>query len=343
MTAFRKSFVGEDRQDLDPVISRAFDNYMKEYYEQDDSPRRVMLLVFEGSNAINEIRQRVGSPRALPGTISSTREKFAHCRITDGKIVYFEPTVFIPFDSKTAERGLRLFAEHSEKEPGVLEGIIDWDMRLRGLAEDRAKLEDYMEKVSKRLKRQGLPNSIQEEDLYLNIQRTIFMVKPPCLSEKPHLPGTFLSDISGVGRAIIGVRYFNMSVGQFEQFYGHLKEGALKDKPGEYERLCKTFTGHKPTASGKSSLGRQDARHACLAFVYEGPYMVPLLRDILGPTDPKKGCPGQVRFTYAHDKASNLTHGSDSADSYNREKMILNFDARDLPSLVATHFRQVSP
>jgi nucleoside diphosphate kinase len=53
--------------------------------------------------------------------------------------------------------------------------------------------------------------------------------------------------------------------------------------------------------------------------VLERDNAVTRLRELLGDTDSRKAAPGTVRALYGTDNQKNAAHGSDSADSFERE------------------------
>ena len=56
-----------------------------------------------------------------------------------------------------------------------------------------------------------------------------------------------------------------------------------------------------------------------LAMVFEGQNAIALSRQMIGATDPLNAATGSIRGDYTMDKQANLIHGSDSADSAERE------------------------
>ena len=56
-----------------------------------------------------------------------------------------------------------------------------------------------------------------------------------------------------------------------------------------------------------------------VAMVVEGPRAVEAFRALAGATDPVKATPGTIRGDYALEVQDNIVHGSDSADSAERE------------------------
>jgi len=333
MRALKDSFKGEKRRGVNKRMYDRFDRYIDREYIASRTPKRGMLLVFRGPDAVDQIRMRAGSPRTKRGVTGSTlREKYGHFEQDSiGRIIAFEPAVFIPFDEPTAERGLRIFADYSQQQPGILEGAVNVEKELREIGKDQ--LEYYLHTLSIHAS-DNLGREVTVEDLIPeNIHRTIFMVKPPVMGKKPHLAGEFLDYLAAEGRKIVGAHYFYMGVGQFNQFYRHLTE---KLTPEEYAKMCRDFTGYNPDAD--PSARTSDALHACFAFVYEGPFIVDVVRGIIGPTDPKKWRPGQIRHDYADDISRNAVHGTDSPIRFDTEARILGFDQPVLVDLVSKHY-----
>jgi nucleoside-diphosphate kinase len=56
-----------------------------------------------------------------------------------------------------------------------------------------------------------------------------------------------------------------------------------------------------------------------VAVVVEGPRAIEAFRALAGATDPVKATPGTIRGDYALEVQDNIVHGSDSADSAERE------------------------
>jgi nucleoside-diphosphate kinase len=56
-----------------------------------------------------------------------------------------------------------------------------------------------------------------------------------------------------------------------------------------------------------------------VAFVLEGPNAVAAARQVIGATDPIEADAGSIRGEYATEVTYNLVHGSDSAESAERE------------------------
>ncbi len=316
MQDFSRTFRGERKlKGTHPKIYSRFDRYIEEQYAQENQPKRVLLLVFRGDRAIDDVLEIVGSPRGSPNidgtTIRGTYGGFNTSK--NGRVTYFEPVVFIPNDPKTSNRGIGLFEDYAQDHPqGTLESLFDWNAEIKKI-QSMGLLEKFQERVYARTGIQP-----KDQDLPSNVQNSIFMVKPPVNGKHPHFPGVFLTYLAGLGRNIIGVHYFHMSVGDFNNFYGHLKDGALREKPEEFDGLCQMFTGYPSDAS--EALLTPDPDHACFAFIYQGPYIIPIIRDIVGPTNPTKWQPGQIRHDFGRNIQMNAVHATGDPNDYSRER-----------------------
>ena len=66
-----------------------------------------------------------------------------------------------------------------------------------------------------------------------------------------------------------------------------------------------------------------------VAMVFEGKNAIEVVRQTMGPTDPKKAPPGTIRGDLGIDMGRNLIHGSDSIESAEKEINIF-FDESEL-------------
>jgi nucleoside-diphosphate kinase len=124
--------------------------------------------------------------------------------------------------------------------------------------------------------------------------RTLIVVKPDAFERG--LTGEVLARFERKGLRIVALRQLQID----EEFAGrHYAEHT--DKP---------FFGELVEFITRGSL---------VAAVLAGPGAVEAARQVIGATDPLEAAPGSIRGDLALEVTFNLVHGSDSADSAERE------------------------
>src|SRR6266436_6210420 len=169
---------------------RATQELIREYVlknftgEKNGQHARVLFLIFRGPDALEKIDHTVGHivhERTSGETIRDTYGDY----ITDdsGKATYFEPGVLAVFDPKAAERDLKLWAEFSDSDGGILDRTV----RFRTNAQ---------------------------------VEKTLVLIKPDNFKFPNLRPGGVIEVFSRSGLTIIGFKVHCMSVAQAEEFYG---------------------------------------------------------------------------------------------------------------------------
>jgi nucleoside diphosphate kinase len=300
---------------------------------------RVMMLVFRGENAVNKIRNIVGhivNERTAGETIRDTFGDY----VTDkhGAVSYFEPAVLAPPDAQSAERGLRIWAQASDRDGGLLEDVLQYPAGA------------------------------------LNVQKTLVLIKPDNFRFPSARPGAVIDVFSRSGLYIIGAKIHRMTVAQAEEFYrpvldvlmDKLKEPtgararlAIEDEIGlpltdevqhklgdmlgpiagrdNWEAIVKFMSGMKPSecpAERRNDPGTEK----CFALVYQGVDAVRKIREVLGPTDPSKAPPGSIRREFGSTIMVNAAHASDSSENAEREMKIVQISENNLKPLIESYF-----
>lgn len=67
-----------------------------------------------------------------------------------------------------------------------------------------------------------------------------------------------------------------------------------------------------------------------IAMIVEGPNAISVVRTLMGATNPFNAAPGTIRGDFGLDLTKNLIHGSDSAESAQRE-IALFFEENEIP------------
>jgi len=292
---------------------------------QTGRPHRVMLLLFEGINAVDKIWHVTGPARVRAEHGETVRETYGeYVEDADGSVRYFEPAVLVGPTEERVRRTLSIWQRYAESDGGIVQSS--------GIFPDG------------------------------RIERTLVMLKPDNFRVPSLRTGSIIDVLSGAGLRIIGIKKFKMTVAQAEQFYGPVVEAlsrkfkdigtdravaALSREFGfevpaaacrelcgnlgmifakcQFEEIVEFMTGHRPSKvleEDKATAGHEE----CLALVYEGVDAVAKIRDILGTTDPSKARPGSVRREFGSNIMVNAAHASDSPENAEREMAIINVD-----------------
>jgi nucleoside diphosphate kinase len=296
--------------------------------------RRVMMLMFEGDDAVRKIWQVTGSATLRLGSGESIRDTYGDYVLDEQNTVkYFEPAVLVGPTIKRVAATLKLWAKFSGRDGGIVEG-----------ASDVGKGGD--------------------------VEKTLVLLKPDNFQFHSSRPGNIVDLLSLSGLRIVAVTKFRMTVSQAEEFYGPVREslrGRFKtsgkkraadalsrefglevpedvvdsvcDRLGpvvasrEFENIVEFMTGYRPSACSESEK-RAPGREECLALVYMGTHAVRKIRSILGPTDPSKAKPGSVRREFGSNIMVNAAHASDSAENARREMEIIRVEEDTVSPLV---------
>ena len=296
--------------------------------------RRVMMLLFQGDDAVRKTRSVIGNigPERRGG--ETIRDTYGDLIMDeDAEVRYFEPAVLAAPTPEEAESKLRIWAEHSDTDGGVLENVISYQPNEKG-------------------------------------QRTLVLIKPENFRFPTGRPGNMIDFFSRTGLFIVAVKVHRMSVAEALEFYGPVREvlrSKLQDMVGSKARatLEKEF-GFKLTAQHEQQLGKllgpsfgdnqfenivrfmsgrapsettpeeqkKPGTEKCIALVYEGVEAVRKIRDILGPTDPSKAPPGSIRREFGQTIMVNAAHASDSEENALREMAIVNVGENNFRQIV---------
>lgn len=323
----------------------AKEHLLAEYIRREYAPdaasgkgHRVMMLLFEGEDAVRKIYSVTGTVTPKWGSGLSIRDTFGDYVLNaDGSLRYFEPAVMVGPSVERAGRTLRLWAKYSETDGGIVGGALD----------------------------------VQHDE---SAEKTLVILKPDNFRSQNLRAGSIVDILSSSGLRIVAARKFCMTVAQAEAFYAPVKVtleskfpelsveklgGALSREfgfsvdagelqhicqrlaPGfshwQFENIVEFMTGYRP-----SSLSVEEKEHAakneCLALIYEGPAAVQTIREILGTTDPTKARPGSVRREFGSCIMVNAAHASDSPENAEREMNIINVAADTIRPYVERYY-----
>jgi len=267
---------------------------------------RVLFLIFRGPDAVDKIHQVVGHivhERTSGETIRDTYGDY----ITDDsdKVVYFEPGVVTAFEPGAVERDLKLWADFSDSDGGIVDYAVPF------------------------------PPGAQ-------IEKTLVLIKPDNFRFPNLRPGGVIEVFSRTGLSIIGFKVHQMSVAQAEEFYGpvlHVLEKKLGSKSSRenWESIIEFMAGRKPSECPPQDRDAPGTEKS-IAIVYQGLDAVRKIRDVLGPTDPAKAPPGSIRKEFGQTIMVNAAHASDSIENAKREMAIIRIDENNFKPLIENFY-----
>jgi nucleoside diphosphate kinase len=324
-----------------PETCKLIADYILRSYAPDPAtgkPRRVILLLFEGEDAVAKIWSVTGSVTMQWGTGQTIRDTFGDYIVDEnGNVRYFEPAVLVAPTKERARASLSLWTSYSASDGGIIEHAVD------------------------------VPDGE-------GVEKTLVLLKPDNFQFHTSRPGSIVDALSASGLRIIGMKKINMSVTQAEQFYekipeilknkfqesgwervaealGHAlgleipKETAIKVTEhlaplyakNQFEQLIRFMTGYLPsrcTPEDRDKPGTEE----CLAIVYKGYDAVRKIRNLVGATDPRKAGYGSIRREFGTDVMVNAAHASDSVQSAEREIAILKVAEDNITPLVRQYY-----
>jgi len=298
--------------------------------------RRVMMLLFRGDEAVRKVRAVVGnlSPEHRSGdTIRGTYADLIADEET-GQVRYFEPAVLAAPNAEEVETKLKLWAQFSDSDGGVLENVTTYQ-----------------------------PGETPE--------RTLVLIKPDNFRFATGRPGNVIDFFSRTGLYIVGAKVLHMSTAQAEEFYGPVREylrtklndtigaraketvekefgfkipaaaqKAIGDALGpvfgdnQFENIVRFMSGRAPSECPSEKEKNLPGTEKCVALIYEGVNAVKKIRDVLGPTDPSKAPPGSIRREFGSTIMVNAAHASDSAENARREFGIINVGKNNFREII---------
>ncbi len=299
---------------------------------------RVLLLVFKGEDAVAKIKATVGhivNERTSGETIRDTYGDYI--ADANGEVSYFEPGVLAPPDEVSAERDLKLFAEYSDRDGGLLDTAIQFPAGSK-------------------------------------VEKTLVLIKPDNFRFPNARPGGVIDLFSRTGLYIIACKVHRMTVAQAEEFYGPVLavlQDKLRGRFGETaKRLVEAETGLQLSDEVETQLGNilgpiggrenweqivafmaglkpsecpaekrnEPGSEKCIALCYQGIDAVRKIREVLGPTDPSKAPPGTIRREFGSTIMVNAAHASDSPENAVREMGIVQISENNLKPLIESWF-----
>ena len=282
-------------------------------------PRRVMMLLFQGDDAVRKVRSVIGNISAERRGGETIRDTYGDLIVDEtGNVRYFEPAVLAAPNVDEARQKAKLWAEYSDRDGGLVEGTIAYGTDEKP-------------------------------------QRTLVLIKPDNFRFPTGRPGNVIDFFSRTGLYIVGIKVHRMSVAEALEFYGPVKDvlrTKLKDVvaarakvalekefgfpipsgetsqlgeilgpvfgENQFESIVKFMSGRVPSDCD-AARWIEPGSEKSIALVYEGVNAVNKIRDVLGPTDPSKAPPGSIRKEFGLNIMVNAAHASDSEENARRE------------------------
>lgn len=138
------------------------------------------------------------------------------------------------------------------------------------------------------------------------MEKTFLMVKPDGVQR--NLIGEIVSRFENKGFQLVGAKLMMISQELAEKHYAEHKE--------------RPFFGELVNFITSSPV---------LAMVWEGDNVIATARQMMGATNPQEAAPGTIRGDYGVQVGQNIIHGSDSAESAERE-IALFFNENEIVS-----------
>lgn len=274
--------------------------------EKNGQKARALFLVLRGPDAVERVHRAVGHIVHERTSGETIRDTFGDY-ITDenGRVTYFEPAVLTSFDPKAVEQDLKLWAEFSDSDGGILDGAITF------------------------------PNGAA-------VEKTLVLIKPDNFKFPNLRPGNVIEVFSRTGLYIVGFKVHRMSVAEAKEFYGPVLS-VLEEKLGpengraNWESIVEFMAGRKPSDCPPHEI-EEPGTEKCIAIVYQGVDAVKKIREVLGPTDPAKAPPGSIRKEFGQTIMVNAAHASDSVDNARREMGIIRVDENNFKPLIENFY-----
>jgi nucleoside diphosphate kinase len=260
-----------------------------------------LVLVLKGEDAAAKVASIVGNDSSMGGRGETLRDTFGDLVEADGTTVYFEPGVIAPANAAEACAGLKLLAEASDAEGGILD--------------DASSFAEATEK-------------------------TLVLIKPDNFAYPNTRPGGVIDLFARTGLALVGFKPFHMSVAQGEEFYGPVLDFLVEKLPdgrAQWESIVAFMSGKRPsecTPEEKTLPGSQP----CVALIYQGPNAVAKIREALGSTNPANAAHGTIRKEFGTTIMINGAHASDSVENVARETGIIRLEENDFKTKIAAAF-----
>src|SRR5271155_5471361 len=151
-------------------------------------PRRVMMLLFRGEEAVRKVRSVIGNISAERRGGETIRDTYGDLIMDEhSNVRYFEPAVLAAPTPEEAAIKLKLWSHYSDTDGGLVQRTLPYE-----------------------------PGDVP--------QRTLVLIKPDNFRFATGRPGNVIDFLSRAGLYIVGIKFHRMSVAEASEFYGPVRE-----------------------------------------------------------------------------------------------------------------------
>jgi len=290
--------------------------------------RRVMVLLFQGEDAVRKVRSVVGNTNA-------DRRGGETIRDTYGR--YFEPAVLAAPNVEEAELKLKLWARYSDTDGGLVEDTIVYP------SNEKPEHTLVLIKPDNFRFPTGRPGNVIDFFSRTGLYIVAIKVHRMSTAEAMEFYGpvreilrTRLNDaVAAKAKAVIEKELGFKVPAREEKALGEILGPPSGDQ--QFENIVKFMSGHAPSECDPKTL-QEPGTEMCIALVYEGHEAIRKIRDVLGPTDPSKAPPGSIRREFGSTIMVNAAHASDSLENAKREMGIVRIGKENIFRKVVEEF-----
>jgi nucleoside diphosphate kinase len=288
--------------------------------------RRVMMLLFQGEDAVRKVRSVVGNITAERTGGETIRDTYADLILDDnGNVRYFEPAVLAAPNVQEAQLKLKLWSQYSDTDGGVVDNTLVYppgEIPQRTLV---------------------LPGNVIDFFSRTGLYIVAIKVQRMSTNEAVEFYGPVREYLRTKLKDIVAARAKGAIEKEFgfkvppaeEQMLGDILGPVFGDN--QFENIVRFMSGRAPSECPED---RRDepGTEKCIALVYEGPNAVQKIRDVLGPTDPSKAPPGSIRREFGQTVMVNAAHASDSEENARRELGIIKITDNSFKRVVESFY-----
>jgi len=309
---------------------------------------RSLLLLFRGENPCEKLGATCGhlyaknvEVDALTGeTVRDTYSDMIFSRENPEEVTYFEPAVLTPRNQDEANEDLLLMADYLEGKGNVVQNMTYADPSIIEQTLVIIKPDNWTRQLTR-------PGAVI--DMFSRTGLRIIGIKVHRFSCAQAM--AFYGPVEIILKEKLAPGYgrkakeyleekFNFSLSQ-ESERILVESFGIECARDQFSQTIEYMCGKRPPSSIKTALSlpeySQPGDVKCMIVIYEGEHAIKKIRDVLGPTDPLKAPEGTVRREFGSNIMVNTAHASDSAESYEREKEIVEINKNPLASIIREH------